>query len=244
MTALPLSADGALVLFSGGQDSTACLAWALSRYERVETVGFDYGQRHIVEMEARARVRAAIAGAFPAWAARLGEDHVLDIRGFGAVAESALTADRAIEMTVRGLPSTFVPGRNLVFLTYAAALADRRGLKALVGGMCETDYSGYPDCRRDTLDALETALNLGMDRDFRIETPLMRLTKAETWALAKALGGETLVTITVEDSHTCYRGERGELHPWGRGCAACPACGLRAAGWEAWVAAGRPELAA
>lgn len=244
MTALPLSADGALVLFSGGQDSTACLAWALSRYERVETVGFDYGQRHIVEMEARARVRAAISGAFPAWATRLGEDHVLDIRGFGAVAESALTADRAIEMTARGLPSTFVPGRNLVFLTYAAALGDRRGLKALVGGMCETDYSGYPDCRRDTLDALETALNLGMDRDFRIETPLMRLTKAETWALAKALGGETLVTVTVEDSHTCYQGERGELHPWGRGCGACPACELRAAGYEAWVAAGRPELPA
>lgn len=235
-------ADGALVLFSGGQDSTACLAWALDRYERVETVGFDYGQRHIVEMEARQTVRERIRDGFPAWALRLGEDHVLDIRGFGAVAESALTADRAIEMTDRGLPSTFVPGRNLVFLTYAAALADRRGLKALVGGMCETDFSGYPDCRRDTLDALETALNLGMDRDFRIETPLMKLTKAETWALAKGLGGEALVEITVEDSHTCYRGERGEAHPWGHGCEACPACELRAAGFDAWTAAGRPEL--
>jgi 7-cyano-7-deazaguanine synthase len=239
-----LSADGALVLFSGGQDSTACLAWALDRYARVETVGFDYGQRHIVEMEARQVVRSAMAARFPNWGERLGEDHVLDIRGFGAVAESALTADREIEMTQRGLPSTFVPGRNLVFLTYAAALADRRGLVALVGGMCETDYSGYPDCRRDTLDALQTALNLGMDRAFRIETPLMRLTKAQTWALANRLGGEALVDITIADSHTCYRGERGARHAWGHGCGACPACELRAAGYEAWNADGRPELAA
>jgi 7-cyano-7-deazaguanine synthase len=238
------SADGALVLFSGGQDSTACLAWALDRYGRVETVGFDYGQRHVIEMEARQTVRSAIAAGFPRWAGRLGEDHVLDIRGFGAVAESALTADRAIEMTERGLPSTFVPGRNLVFLTYAAALADRRGLKALVGGMCETDFSGYPDCRRDTLDALQAALNLGMDRDFRIETPLMTLTKAQTWALARRLGGEALVGITIEDSHTCYRGERGERHAWGYGCGTCPACELRAAGYAAWNADGRPELAA
>ena len=238
------SADGALVLFSGGQDSTACLAWALDRFGRVETVGFDYGQRHVIEMEARQTVRSAIAAGFPHWAGRLGEDHVLDIRGFGAVAESALTADRAIEMTERGLPSTFVPGRNLVFLTYAAALADRRGLKALVGGMCETDFSGYPDCRRDTLDALQAALNLGMDRDFRIETPLMTLTKAQTWALARRLGGEALVGITIEDSHTCYRGERGERHAWGYGCGTCPACELRAAGYAAWNADGRPELAA
>ena len=238
------SVDGALVLFSGGQDSTACLAWALDRYGRVETVGFDYGQRHVIEMEARQTVRSAIAAGFPLWAGRLGEDHVLDIRGFGAVAESALTADRAIEMTERGLPSTFVPGRNLVFLTYAAALADRRGLKALVGGMCETDFSGYPDCRRDTLDALQAALNLGMDRDFRIETPLMTLTKAQTWALARRLGGEALVGITIEDSHTCYRGERGERRPWGYGCGTCPACELRAAGYAAWNEDGRPELAA
>ncbi len=238
------SADGALVLFSGGQDSTACLAWALDRYGRVETVGFDYGQRHVIEMEARQTVRSAIVAGFPLWAGRLGEDHVLDIRGFGAVAQSALTADREIEMTERGLPSTFVPGRNLVFLTYAAALADRRGLGALVGGMCETDFSGYPDCRRDTLDALQAALNLGMDRDFRIETPLMTLTKAQTWALASRLGGEALVGITIEDSHTCYRGERGERHPWGYGCGTCPACELRAAGYAAWNADGRPELAA
>lgn len=237
-------ADGALVLFSGGQDSTACLAWALERYGRVETVGFDYGQRHIVEMEARQAVRSAMIARFPGWAPRLGEDHVLDIRGFGAVAESALTADREIEMTGRGLPSTFVPGRNLVFLTYAAALADRRGLTALVGGMCETDFSGYPDCRRDTLDALQTALNLGMDRDFRIETPLMKLTKAQTWALASRLGGEGLVEITIADSHTCYRGERGERHAWGHGCGTCPACELRAAGYDAWTADGRPELVA
>ncbi len=235
--------QGALVLFSGGQDSSVCLAWALEHYERVETVGFDYGQRHAVEMQARQQVRARLIEAFPQWASRLGEDHVLDIRGFGEVAQSALTAEREIEINERGLPTTFVPGRNLVFLTYAAALADRRGLRALVGGMCETDFSGYPDCRRDTLDALQTALNLGMDRTFSIETPLMRLTKAETWALAKSLGGEDLVRIIVEDSHTCYRGERGVLHDWGHGCAACPACDLRAMGWNAWVGDGRRALA-
>ncbi|MDR3513489.1 MAG: 7-cyano-7-deazaguanine synthase QueC [Caulobacteraceae bacterium] len=237
-----ISEQGALVLFSGGQDSTACLAWALERYARVETVGFDYGQRHAVELEARRAVRRRIAEAFPAWAARLGPDHELDLTAFGAIGETALTADRAIEVTERGLPSTFVPGRNLVFLTYAAALADRRGLKALVGGMCETDYSGYPDCRRDTLDAMQSALNLGMEQDFRIETPLMRLTKAQTWALAKALGGEALVAITVEDSHTCYLGDRTP-HDWGKGCGACPACELRARGWAEWTAAGQAALA-
>jgi 7-cyano-7-deazaguanine synthase len=189
-------------------------------------------------------VRARIVRDFPAWASRLGPDHMLEIRGFGAIGDTAMTADRAFEVADNGLPNTFVPGRNLVFLTYAAALADRRGLRALVGGMCETDFSGYPDCRRDTLDALERALNLGMAQDFRLETPLMRLTKAETWALAKRLGGEALVAITVEDSHTCYRGERGELHDWGYGCEACPACDLRARGWAQWVAAGQPELAA
>ena len=237
-------AAGALVLFSGGQDSTACLAWALDRYERVETVGFDYGQRHAVELEARAAVRERLMERFPDWAPRLGEDHMLEIRGFGEVAQSALTADRAIEMTAKGLPSTFVPGRNLVFFVYAAALADRRGLSALVGGMCETDFSGYPDCRRDTIDAMQSALRLGLDRDISIETPLMRLTKAETWALAKTLGSEALVAITVEESHTCYTGERGTLHPWGYGCGTCPACELRQRGFEAWSADGRPELAA
>ena len=242
MTDPATSLDGALVLFSGGQDSSVCLAWALARCERVETVGFDYGQRHAVELEARRAVRDRIVAEFPRWASRLGPDHMLDIRSFGAVAESALTAERAIEGTERGLPATFVPGRNLVFFTYAAALADQRGLNGLVGGMCETDFSGYPDCRRDTLDAMERALNLGMARDFRIETPLMHLTKAQTWALARALGGEPLVEAIVSESHTCYRGERGTLHPWGHGCGTCPACELREKGWREWDAAGRPAL--
>jgi 7-cyano-7-deazaguanine synthase len=235
---------GALVLFSGGQDSTVCLAWALERFPKVETVGFDYGQRHAVELDARIAVREAIADRFPRWTRRLGEDWVLGIHAFGAIGDTALTQHRAIAMTERGLPSTYVPGRNLVFLTYAAALADRRGLGSLVGGMCETDFSGYPDCRRATLDAMERALNLGMDRDFVILTPLMTKTKAETWGMAQALGGEALVDVIVEHSHTCYLGERGRRYDWGAGCGACPACELRAKGWDAWVAQGRPALAA
>jgi 7-cyano-7-deazaguanine synthase len=235
-------AEAALVLFSGGQDSTVCLAWALERHAWVETVGFDYGQRHGIELEARQQVRARLIGHFPEWAQRLGPDHRLDLRGFGAVAESALTAHRAIEMTERGLPSTFVPGRNLAFFVYAAALADRRGLPRLVGGMCETDYSGYPDCRRDTLDAMQTALRLGMDRPFAIETPLMWLTKAQTWALAKTLGGEPLVELILEETHTCYLGDRGHRHAWGYGCGTCPACELRQGGWEDWNRQGRPAL--
>ena len=219
-----------------------CLAWALERYAWVETVGFDYGQRHGVEMIARERVRGALIERFPQWAARLGPDHRLDLRGFGAVADSALTAHRAIEMTDRGLPSTFVPGRNLVFFVYAAALADRRGLPALVGGMCETDYSGYPDCRRETLDAMQQALNLGMERAFVIETPLMRLTKSDTWALAKRLGGEPLVELILEHSHTCYLGERGLRHAWGYGCGTCPACELRQGGFQDWIGQDRPAL--
>ncbi|MGZ3275634.1 MAG: 7-cyano-7-deazaguanine synthase QueC [Caulobacteraceae bacterium] len=234
--------EAALVLFSGGQDSTVCLAWALERYGWVETVGFDYGQRHGVEMTARERVRAGLIEHFPRWASRLGPDHRLDLRGFGAVAESALTAHRAIEMTGRGLPSTFVPGRNLVFFVYAAALADRRGLPRLVGGMCETDYSGYPDCRRETLDAMQAALNLGMEQRFSIETPLMWLTKAQTWALAKTLGGEPLIDLILEDTHTCYLGDRGRRHAWGYGCGTCPACELRQGGYEDWNAKGRPAL--
>jgi 7-cyano-7-deazaguanine synthase len=233
------SRDSALVLFSGGQDSATCLAWALDRYRNVETVGFDYGQRHIVEMEARQTVRAHVAASFPAWAMKIGPDHVLDMTGFGGIAETALTAPRAIEITARGLPSTFVPGRNLVFLAYAAALADRRGMKVLVGGMCETDFSGYPDCRRDTMDAMETALNLGMEQNFVIETPLMRLTKAQTWALAKMLGGEQLVEIILAETHTCYLGDRSP-HVWGKGCGTCPACELRAKGFAEWSQAGRP----
>ena len=230
----PQPTASALVLFSGGQDSSVCLAWALDHYARVETVGFDYGQRHAAELAARVRVREEVVRRFPAWAQRLGQDHVIDIRSFGAIGDTALTSERTIEVTERGLPSTFVPGRNLVFLTYAAALADRRGVAHLVGGMCETDYSGYPDCRRDTLDALEQALNLGMHQSFAIETPLMRLSKAETWALAHALGGDRLVELILEDSHTCYLGDRSHRHDWGYGCGTCPACELRARGWREW----------
>jgi 7-cyano-7-deazaguanine synthase len=224
----------ALVLFSGGQDSATCLAWALERFERVETVGFDYGQRHRVEMEARDAVRRGLAGLRADWAARLGPDQVVDLTGYGRIADSALTADRAIELDARGLPTTFVPGRNIVFLSCAAALADRRGLDVLVGGMCETDYSGYPDCRRATIDAMEAALSLGLDRPVRIETPLMALTKAGTWELARRLGGVPLVDLIVEASHTCYRGDRTHRHAWGYGCGECPACDLRAAGWTEW----------
>jgi len=226
----------ALVLFSGGQDSATCLAWAVERFARVETVGFDYGQRHAVEMQARLEVRAGMAGLRTGWASRLGPDHVVDLTGYGRIAESALTAERAIELDARGLPTTFVPGRNLVFLTVAAALADRRGLDVLVGGMCETDYSGYPDCRRDTIDAMARALSLGLDKSVVIETPLMALTKAETWALADRIGGPGLVELIVEASHTCYRGDREQRHAWGYGCGDCPACELRAAGYGEWMA--------
>ena len=237
MSASPINpSSSALVLFSGGQDSATCLAWALDRFARVETVGFDYGQRHAVEMEARLRVRDGMARVLPRYADRLGPDHVVDITGFGQLSESALTSDRAIEMDARGLPTTFVPGRNLVFLTYAAALADRRGLQVLVGGMCETDYSGYPDCRRETMDAMQQALSLGLDKPVPIETPLMHLTKAETWALAHDLGGDALVQLIIEDSHTCYLGDREHRHPWGYGCGTCPACELRAAGYDQWAA--------
>jgi 7-cyano-7-deazaguanine synthase len=229
------TAASALVLFSGGQDSATCLAWALERYPRVETVGFDYGQRHAVEMQARLVVRESMVRTLPQWADRLGPDHVVDLTGYGRIAESALTTDRAIEMDARGLPTTFVPGRNLVFLTCAAALADRRGLAVLVGGMCETDFSGYPDCRRATIDAMATALSLGLDKPVVIETPLMSLTKAETWALAERIGGQPLVDLILEDSHSCYLGDRTQRHPWGYGCGTCPACELRAAGYQKWL---------
>lgn len=231
------SPSTALVLFSGGQDSATCLAWALERFERVETVGFDYGQRHLVEMQARQSVRAAMAKALPAWADRMGEDHVVDLTGYGRIAESALTADRKIEMDERGLPTTFVPGRNLIFLVAAAALADRRGLEVLVGGMCETDYSGYPDCRDETLQAMAKALSLGLDKPVEIATPLMWLTKAETWSLAKTIGGKALIDLIVEESHTCYQGDRSQRYDWGYGCGECPACELRQAGFEEWAAA-------
>jgi 7-cyano-7-deazaguanine synthase len=229
------TAHDALLLFSGGQDSATCLAWALERYERVETVGFDYGQRHAVEMAARLRVRDGMAKVLPQFAGRLGPDHVVDLTGFGAIGETAMTTDRAIQVGARGLPNTFVPGRNLVFLTCAAALADRRGLAVLVGGMCETDFSGYPDCRRDTINAMERALTLGLDKPSPIETPLMYLTKAQTWELAHGIGGDALVELIVEESHTCYRGDREHRHDWGYGCGDCPACELRAAGWRDWL---------
>lgn len=224
----------ALVLFSGGQDSATCLAWALDRFEAVETIGFEYGQRHGVEMRARGRVRQAMAERFPDLAARLGEDHVVDLSGYGALADSALTRAREIEIAETGLPTTFVPARNLVFLTVAAAQAWRSGAGTLVGGMCQTDFSGYPDCREETIKAQERALGLGLDERMTIETPLMHLTKAETWALAHALGGDALVDLIVEESHTCYRGERGRRFDWGYGCGDCPACDLRAKGWAEW----------
>ena len=229
--------DGALVLFSGGQDSATCLAWALDRFARVETLGFDYGQRHRVELDQRAKIRSGLAALDPLWAERLGEDHTLALPALGDLSETALTRDVAIAAEASGLPNTFVPGRNLLFLTYAAALAWRRGLRRIVGGMCETDFSGYPDCRDDTIKALQVALNLGMDRRFVLETPLMWLDKAETWGLAETLGGAGLVDLVVEESHTCYLGERGARHAWGYGCGTCPACDLRAKGWLAYRAA-------
>lgn len=231
-----MQSEGALVLFSGGQDSATCLAWALARYGRVETLGFDYGQRHRVELECRAAVRAGLAGLKAEWADRLGQDHMIDLGILGAISETALTRESELAMQADGLPNTFVPGRNLLFLTFAAALAYRRGLKVIVGGMCETDYSGYPDCRDDTIKALQVALNLGMDRRFVLETPLMWIDKAQTWALARDLGGDALVELIRRETHSCYLGERKTLHPWGFGCRTCPACQLRAQGYEKFVA--------
>jgi 7-cyano-7-deazaguanine synthase len=229
-----MSGDPALVLFSGGQDSTVCLAWALARYAHVETIGFAYGQRHDVELAQRPVIRAELTRAFPDWAPRLGDDHVLELATLGRISETALTRDAEFAMTAAGLPNTFVPGRNLLFLTYAAALAYRRGIRTLVGGMCETDYSGYPDCRNATLQTLAEAISLGMDVPFAIETPLMWLDKAGTWAMAQDLGGAPLVELIVEHTHTCYAADRTTRHPWGYGCGKCPACGLRAKGWEQW----------
>ncbi|MDX1293349.1 MAG: 7-cyano-7-deazaguanine synthase QueC [Hyphomonas sp.] len=230
------SLSTALVLFSGGQDSTTCLAWALSRFERVETVGFDYGQRHRIELDCRDTVRQGLAALNPEWKVRLGPDHMLDATVLKSLGETAMTHEVSIEMTEAGLPSTFVPGRNLLFLTLAGALASRRGISVLVGGMCETDYSGYPDCRAATMDAQAETLRLGLDVPMRIETPLMRIDKAATWALADELGGQALVDLIAEDTHTCYLGERGARHDWGYGCGTCPACELRARGWEGWTA--------
>lgn len=229
-----LDPRGALVLFSGGQDSTACLAWALERFTHVETIGFDYGQRHRVELDCRPRIREAIAQAFPEWAGRLANDHVLDLGLLGQISDTALTSAREIEMQAGGLPSTFVPARNLLFLGFAGAIAYRRNLGVLVGGMCETDYSGYPDCRDNTLKAMQVALSLGLAAPMTIETPLMWLSKAETWALTERLGGDALTALIVEHTHSCYLGDRSRRHPWGYGCGACPACGLRRNGWMTW----------
>ena len=228
--------DRALVLFSGGQDSTTCLAWALENFASVETIGFRYGQRHAVELDCRPAIVAALKKRYPAWAARLGEDRVIDLDVIRQLGATALTEDLRIEMTRSGLPNTFVPGRNLLFFTAAAAVAYRRGIRTLVGGMCETDYSGYPDCRDDTLKALQVSLGLGMDTRFTIETPLMWIDKAQTFALAEDLGGEALLEIVREHTHTCYLGSR-ERHNWGPGCGECPACKLRSAGWTRYRAA-------
>lgn len=230
----------ALVLFSGGQDSTACLAWALDRYPYVETIGFDYSQRHGVELECRLAVRSQIYTQFPHWGGRLGEDHLVDMTLLAQLSDTALTQERAIEMTSTGLPNTFVPGRNLLFFTFAAAVAYRRGLNVLVGGMCETDYSGYPDCRDNTLKALQVSLSLGMDTPMGIETPLMWLDKAQTWELSAELGGNRLNDLIVEHTHTCYLGDREHRHEWGYGCGQCPACALRARGYAAWRSSGGP----
>lgn len=231
------SDTGALVLFSGGQDSATCLAWALDRFKTVETVGFDYGQRHRVELECRDEFRAKVVELNPAWGNRLGPDHMLDLSVLGQVSETALTRDAEIALRADGLPNTFVPGRNLLFFTLAAALASRRELRHLVGGMCETDYSGYPDCRDDTLKSLQVTLNLGMGSRSVVHTPLMWLDKAQTWNLAKTLGGEKLVDLIRSGTHTCYLGEHNELHDWGYGCGTCPSCDLRIKGWQSFNSA-------
>lgn len=238
--------DSALVLFSGGQDSATCLAWALSRFERVETIGFDYGQKHSVEMVCREIILSKIGSLRDEWSGRLGEDHRIDLSVLGQISETALTQDMTIAIAKDGLPNTFVPGRNLLFLTLASAVAYRRGIRHLVGGMCETDFSGYPDCRDDTMKALQVTLNLGMDKRFVIDTPLMWLDKATTWHLAEETGGAELVDLIIEDSHTCYNGDRSKRYAWGYGCGVCPACLLRANGYEKYqnyihIIAGRRE---
>ena len=226
----------ALVLFSGGQDSTVCLAHALERYAHVETIGFDYGQRHLVELESRLHVRSQLREKFPRWGERLGDDHILDLSLLSELSDTALTSQREIEMNAGGLPNTFVPVRNLLFFTVAAGVADRRGLSVLVGGMCETDYSGYPDCRDNTLKSLQVAISLGLDKSMTIETPLMWLDKAATWAMTEELGGEPLIELVIEHTHSCYLGDREHRHAWGWGCGLCPSCDLRRKGYDAWIA--------
>jgi 7-cyano-7-deazaguanine synthase len=224
--------SSALILFSGGQDSATCLAWALDRYEKVETIGFSYGQRHSIELKCRETFLAKLKNQFPHWATKLDQDHLLDLSLLGQISDTALTQEKAIQMEKSGLPNTFVPGRNLLFLTFAAAVAYRRNLKIIVGGMCETDYSGYPDCRDDTIKALQVAISLGLDTRLVLETPLMWLDKAATWKLAKELGADKLLKLVREDTHTCYMGDRTHKHDWGYGCNACPSCDLRRIGYE------------
>jgi 7-cyano-7-deazaguanine synthase len=228
-------ADTALVLFSGGQDSTVCLAWALERFARVETIGFDYGQRHAVELTVRARLRERMSALNSRWEQRLGDDHLLKLDTLGAISDTALTRTTAIELADNGLPSTFVPGRNLVFFCFAGALAYRRGVRHLVAGMCETDYSGYPDCRDDTIKAMQVALSLGLDKRITIHTPLMWSDKAGTFAMAEQVGGKAFLDLVIEDSHSCYLGERAKRHDWGYGCGTCPACELRAQGFAKFM---------
>jgi len=235
-----MEGEGALVLYSGGQDSATCLAWALERYGHVETIGFDYGQRHRIELDCRTDLVARLRAQFPAWSEKLGEDHVVRLDALGQISQTALTSDMEFRLAEDGLPNSFVPGRNLIFLAFAAALAYRRGLKRIVTGVCETDYSGYPDCRDDTIKAMQVALSLGLDRRLVLETPLMWRDKAQTWALAQELGGEALVELIRLRSHSCYVGDRTLEHVWGHGCGACPACELRSAGWEKWRS--RPQL--
>lgn len=227
-------ATTALVLFSGGQDSTTCLAWALEHFLHVETISFDYGQRHLVELDVRPRIFERIRREFPQWRDRLGKDRIVDLSVLNTINETALTHQIEIGLQTNGIPNTFVPGRNLFFLVLAAAVAYRGGAKHLIAGVCETDYSGYPDCRDDTIKAMQLVLNLGMDSRFVIHTPLMRTTKAQTWALAERLGGETLVDLICEESHTCYNGDREHRHDWGFGCGSCQACVLRAQGWTSF----------
>jgi len=228
--------ERSLVLFSGGQDSTACLAWALDRFDHVETIGFDYGQRHAVELTCRQDVLAAIKRDFRHWGAKLGQDHLIDLAVLGQISETALTRESALVFSESGLPNTFVPGRNLIFFNFAAAVAYRRDIRHLVGGMCETDYSGYPDCRDDTLKALQVALSLGMDKRLTIHTPLMWIDKAATWKMTEELGGQPLVDMVIQLTHSCYMGERSQKHAWGYGCGTCPACQLRAQGWAKYIA--------
>ena len=230
-----MSSDSALVLFSGGQDSTVCLAWALERFARVETVGFDYGQRHAIELDVRPGIRERVAALKPEWKARLGVDHIIKLDALAAICDTALTRDTAIEIAANGLPTTFVPGRNLIFFAFAGALAYRRGARHIVAGMCETDYSGYPDCRDDTVKAMQVALGLGLDKRIAIHTPLMWVDKAATFAMAEELAGQPLLDVVVENTHSCYLGDRTHRHDWGFGCGTCPACQLRAQGYATFM---------